>query len=45
MEGKVRLNFDGFSFENPGPTGYGCVARDSHGEVLFALCGSLGICR
>ncbi|KAF5179182.1 hypothetical protein FRX31_031231, partial [Thalictrum thalictroides] len=33
----VRLNSDGSSLGNPGPAGAGCVLRNEHGGVLFAI--------
>lgn len=32
-EGILKINFDGASFGNPGPAGYGCIMRDSQGVV------------
>lgn len=42
--GKVKLNFDGLSFGNPGPAGFGCVACDDLSDMVFVLCGPLGRC-
>lgn len=40
--GKFKVNFDGASFGNPGPTGYGCVMQDSQGLVILVKGGPIG---
>lgn len=40
-EGLVKINFNGSSIGNPGLAGFGCVARDSHGRVLFVVLAAL----
>lgn len=42
MDGGIKPNFDGSSMENPGPSGFGCIARDANGKVLFVKCNPLG---
>lgn len=42
MIAKVNLNFDGASFGNPSPPGYGCNMRDSNGSVICIKGGPLG---
>lgn len=39
----MKLNFDGSFVGNIGLVGYGCVAPDSKGHVVFAMSGPLGI--
>lgn len=36
MVGKVKVNTDGASFDNPRPVGYGCVMGDSQGRIVLA---------
>lgn len=43
-DGKVKLNFDGSSLENPGPTGFGCIVRDSSSTAILIISGPLGRC-
>lgn len=38
-----KVNFDGASFGNPGSAGFGCVMRDSQGQILRVKGGPLGI--
>lgn len=40
----IRINFDGASFRNPGPTGYGCLMHDHDGAILWVKGGPLGHC-
>lgn len=40
----LKLNFEGASKGNPGPSGYGCVMRDSNSKVICAMCSPLGTC-
>jgi ribonuclease HI len=40
--GFVKLNFDGSSKGNPGPTGFGAVLRDNEGRILHITAGYLG---
>lgn len=40
--GVLKLNFDGSSLGNPGPSGFGCVIRDSMGEIVRVVAGSIG---
>jgi ribonuclease HI len=40
--GYHKLNFDGASKGNPGPTGYGAVIRNTKGEILHIVAGNLG---
>lgn len=42
--GILKLNFDGASKGNPGPTGFGCVIRDHRGSILKVVCGPLNVC-
>lgn len=44
LEGQLKLNFNGSSFRNPGLAGYGCIARDTKGNVVFAMCRPFGSC-
>lgn len=34
-DGWTKINFDGASKGNTGPSGIGCVARDSNGGILM----------
>lgn len=38
----VKLNVDGSSIGNPGPSGFGGLIRNSNGEWLFGFYGSCG---
>lgn len=38
----VKINFDGASKGNPGPSGYGAVIRNSKGKILAMTAGHLG---
>ena len=40
--GFIKINFDGASKGNPGPTGYGAAIRSSTGEILTLTRGYLG---
>jgi ribonuclease HI len=40
--GYHKINFDGASKGNPGPTGYGAVIRNSKGDILHLSAGNLG---
>lgn len=40
-DGILKVNFDGASFGNPGPTRYGCIMRDSLGSVILVKGGPL----
>lgn len=42
MAGKVKINFDGASFGNLGPVGYGCVMQYSQGIVMLVKGGLIG---
>ncbi|XP_057863873.1 uncharacterized protein LOC131071919 [Cryptomeria japonica] len=33
-KGWIKINFDGASRGNPGPSGVGVIARDDHGNIL-----------
>lgn len=35
LNGKVKVNFDGASFGNLGPTAFSCVVRDHQGRVVL----------
>ncbi|KAH9319410.1 hypothetical protein KI387_021179, partial [Taxus chinensis] len=35
-EGQWKLNFDGASRGNPGPSGAGCIIRDDRGLLIHA---------
>ena len=37
-----KLNFDGASKENPGPTGFGRAIRDSEGNMVGLCWGYIG---
>jgi len=37
----IKINFDGASKENPGPTGYGATLRNSNGDILCLVVGYL----
>ena len=37
-----KLNFDGASRGNPGPTGFGGLCRDSLGRINFVFLGAIG---
>ena len=37
-----KINLDGASKENPGPTSYGGICRDHSGRILLIFLGSLG---
>lgn len=41
--GMLKLNFDGSSLGNPGPGGFGCVIRDSVGEIVRIVASPIGI--
>lgn len=41
--GVLKLNFNGSSLGNPGPSGFGCVIRDSHGDINRIVTGTIGI--
>lgn len=41
-KGRVKVDFDGSSFGNSGPAGFGCVMRDSQGSILIAKGNSIG---
>lgn len=43
LGGKVKINFDGVSFGNPGLTRYGCVMRYSQGIIIIAKGGPIGV--
>lgn len=43
-EGCFKLNFDGASKENLGPTGFGCVLRDHSSKVICVLYSPLEEC-
>lgn len=36
IRGKFKVNFDGTSFGNPGPAGFGCVVRNHQGSIILA---------
>jgi ribonuclease HI len=40
--GFVKLNFDGASKGNPGPSGFGVVLRNNNGQIMYILAGHLG---
>jgi ribonuclease HI len=40
--GYHKMNFDGASKGNPGPTGYGAVIRNNKGEILHIVAGNIG---
>lgn len=42
LVGMLKLNFNGASFGNPGPTGFRCVIRDSHGVIIHVRYGPIG---
>lgn len=42
LRGKFKVNFDGASFGNLGPTGYGCVVCDYQGSIVIAKGGPIG---
>lgn len=42
--GLFKVNFDGASFRNPGPAGYGCLMHNHNGVVLMVKSGPLGHC-
>jgi len=44
LEGQVKINFDGASFGNLGPAGYGCLMRDSQGSIISIKGGPLRSC-
>lgn len=44
LGGQVTINFDGASFGNLGPVGYGCLMRDSQGSIILVKGGPLGRC-
>lgn len=39
----LKVNFDGASCSNPGPSGFGCVLRDANGQVMGVKGGPLGV--
>lgn len=39
----LKLNFEGSSFGNPGPSGFGCVVRDSDGKIVMTVAGPIGV--
>lgn len=40
--GVFKLNFDGSSLGNLGPSGFGCVIQDSQGEIIRIIAGRIG---
>lgn len=38
-----KVNFDGASFNNPGPAAFGCVMRDSHDLIIWVKGGPIGV--
>lgn len=40
--GIFKLNFDGSSLGNLGPSGFGCVIQDSKWEIIKTLAGPIG---
>ena len=40
--GFIKINFDGASKGNPGPSGYGAVIKNPKGEILILTAGYLG---
>lgn len=42
--GVLKLNFDGSSMGNPGPSRYGCILCDEFRNVVLLACGLLGYC-
>ncbi|PNX73497.1 ribonuclease H [Trifolium pratense] len=43
IEGTIKVNVDGSSFNNPGRSGFGGVLRDSNGNWLLGFSGFIGI--
>ncbi|GLJ30914.1 hypothetical protein SUGI_0615520 [Cryptomeria japonica] len=43
MTGKLKVNFDGASHENPGKSGYGAIIRNKFGNFVGENFGPLGI--
>ncbi|XP_059064724.1 uncharacterized protein LOC131856810 [Cryptomeria japonica] len=41
--GYYKLKFDGVAKGNSGEAGYGCIIRDSRGEMVVGISGYLGI--
>lgn len=43
LVGMLKVNVDGASFGNPGLAGYGCVLRDSDGQIIWVKAGPIGV--
>jgi ribonuclease HI len=41
-EGYFKINFDGASKGNPGPTGFGATIRNNKGDILLLIAGNMG---
>ncbi|PNX89138.1 ribonuclease H, partial [Trifolium pratense] len=43
LEGTIKVNVDGSSFNNPGRSGFGSILRECNGNWLLGFSGFIGI--